>query len=164
MTNPELVENLLLTFNQPLNNLSHTLKEMIVKEQIGCVIVEIVEKLNEMYKDVHFMGYWFDYMPAHACDDEGRLFVGGYNRHTQSDRDDEEEDDDEINLPQCDIEQLVFKLSFTWMQKCDLGHTHRTQRFHLYSMAKVMEMISLYLNIPEWKEMFFKNYVPNFFY
>jgi len=172
MTNPDLVDNLLLTFKEPYEKLSNSIKELVLKEKIAGYMKEIIEHLNDLIPDVHFSTEWIAGAAGDIVDSEGRLYMHGFDRHTQSDgynySEDEEETEDVLN--DTPLDDIFLKLNYVWVQQCNLGHTHRTHRFYCYSMARVLEMLAYYetrayyCKVYEWKEGFFKMYVPNFFY
>jgi hypothetical protein len=142
-------------------------KERLFKDGLAQTVTEIIEELNKLYPDVSFSFEWTRGMPPLSFGDyKGRHVVGGYNAETQSDEGGYHEDyeyDDENTLYESSLEELGMKLIYTWTRKCDLGHFHKTKRFHLFSMPKIFGFKAEFM-ITKKVDGFVKAHIPDFFY
>jgi hypothetical protein len=165
MSDEVLVDNLLLTFPDSLQGLSSETKQLVLIERVQNCIEKIVEHLNETYEDIHFYTKITSSMFEDTVNSSGQSIKYDFDKHGQSDE--EEEEDNIINLDEEMLympwSEISIKLVFTRKQQCNLGHFHKNTRFYYYSMPRIMELISVYLNDPNWKDGFVKKYVPNFF-
>lgn len=168
MSEEKLIDNLLLTFPNTLEGLTKRTRDQILKERIALSLDKIIEHLNETYPDVHFYALWTSSMFEDALDQRGMSLKHGFDEHEQSDSDyygymDDEDDEAFWGLSQAPLNELAIKLTFIRTQECNLGHSHRNKRFYYYSIPRIMEVISVYLHDPNWKDDFVKKHVPNFF-
>lgn len=168
MSDENLVNNLLLTFQDNVEGLSNITKERILKERIALHLDKIIEYLNEVYGDVHFYAQWASSAFEDGMNRDGHSIKSGFDEHQQDDmtywNDFDDEDEDQFwGLSDKDLNELSIKVNYIHSVKCNLGHVHKYKRFYYYSMPKIMQMISYYLITPHWKEGIVKEYIPNFF-
>ena len=166
-----LIENIIASdLKYHMENSTTTTKERILKDSILQSLKKLVEALNLEYKDVHFQGNWFKGNGCWRETDQGRpLCSDVYDLDFSDDRDDfndlyNNDDYDDADLfYRTDFQDLGFKLEYFWERRCDIGCQHRTKRFMMISIPKLVEMISFWRLDPP-VALFVKQYIPDFFY
>lgn len=150
--------------------ISSETKERMIKDSFVSILECIEMKLNEIYshKKIRFAFEWIHVEKDHSglTLHDLHMKTYGFNSEFFSDEDEDFYDESKYSMDilyNLDLYSLSLKLHFSKLEKCNLGHDHKTKRFYIYSMPKVVNIISYYMNVDEWQKDFVVNFVPNFF-
>ncbi len=154
------------------NKLTTDAKELTIKKVLSDKIVEIIHALNLAFLDVHFRAVYGydttgkctedtfhvlvnDVYDSDANDDDPRAF----NRFYYEDQDTGDE-----YLSVTPLQDILLKVEYYWERNCSLGCRHRTKRFHIFSLAKILEIVQYWSLEPRTVRTLVKEYIPDFFY
>lgn len=139
-----------------IQNMSTEVQETMVKEGILIKLRKMIDDLDDAFPDVTFSYVWG--LGGYNFNQEMNKVVGGYNRMDPA----YDDDDDDDYFFRTDLSEAVIKIKYVWLQTCDLGCVHRTERFYIMNMPKLLDMLTFHSLQPPVKTI--KQFIPDFFY
>ena len=147
-------------------NASNAIKECIFKEGFLKKLKNFIAALNEEFKDVHFEYSW----PEKPC----RLDSEMQKVCSQVYDDDYTDDDDDFyslydgknkdfRFIESPLQEVDVQLTYYWERRCNLGCKHRTKRFYIMNMPKMLDILTFWDLKPPIRVLV-KEYIPDFFY
>lgn len=163
-----LINNLLDSLGKFTEKLTPETKEQILKETIARYLDEIINLMNAKYENVKFWAIWVNANCEQTMSLDGLPLM--YNFEDQ-----EVEDEDYEYIKRCErydynpridgksLTELSIKLLFKKTIECNLGHKHHYTRYYIFSIAKIMTIISDYQHDPRFLDTFVEKFIPTFF-
>jgi len=148
-------------------NASNEIKECILKEGILKKLKAFIEALNLEFKDVHFEYEWT--RPQYLNNQMQHVVSAVYDDDYNQDDDEDEWDDmysegnDDHAFFRGDIQTIDIQLTYYWERRCNLGCKHRTKRFYIMNMPKMLDILTFWDLKPPIRTLV-KEYIPDFFY
>lgn len=149
-------------------NASNEVKECIFKEGFLKKLKEFIIVLNTEFKDVHFEYTW----PDKQCRLDGQMQkVCAHVYDEQYTEDDEDDDwnsmyDDrnkDYHFMRTPLQEVDIQLTYYWERRCNLGCNHRTKRFYIMNMPRMLDILTFWDLRPPIRTLV-KEYIPDFFY
>lgn len=143
-----------------IQNMSIEVQEKMVKEGILIKLKKMITDLNDACQDVRFSYEWG--LGSYGFNQEMNKVVSGYNKidPRYGDQDDDHDDDYFLHT---DLNEAVVKIKYLWLQTCNLGCVHRTERFYIMNIPKLLDMLA-YHSLGATAQTLIKEFVPDFFY
>lgn len=149
-------------------NVSNEIKECIFKEGFLKKLKDFIIALNAEFKDVHFEYSWpdkcgrLDGQMHRVCD---QIYDEQY---TDDDEDEyyslyEEKHNKDYHFMRTPIQDVDIQLTYYWERTCNLGCKHRTKRFYIMNMPKMLDILTFWDLKPPIRTLV-KEYIPDFFY
>ncbi len=162
--------NDLLAHNQSFyyQNASNEIKECILKEGILKKLKEFIITLNTEFKDVHFEYDWVK-LPGYLNNQMQHVVSQVYDDDYTDDLDEDDWDNmydqrhDDSAFFRGDIQHMDIQLTYYWERRCNLGCKHRTKRFYIMNMPKMLDILTFWDLKPPIRTLV-KEYIPDFFY
>lgn len=154
-------------FNGFIKNMSLSTKERMVKDNLLGQAREFFNKLNSEFKDVRFMYFW-GIGPCLLNSQMHRIYTDRYNEdyaedsHNDFDGMYDHEADTEC-FYSTPLSEITIKIEYYWERICSIGCRHRTKRFYIVNIPKLIDFIG-YLKIGMPVRNFVKEFIPDFFY
>lgn len=147
------------------NNASNHLKESLIKEGVVKKLKVFIEALNLEFKDVHFK---FSWGVRSDLNQEMKPFLyDAYDKDFMEENygfdDVYDKDDHSDYFYRTPIGEIDFRLDYFWERKCSLGCMHKTNRFYITNMPKLMDILAWYKSGMPIRTLV-KEFIPDFFY
>lgn len=154
-------------FNYFISNMSLSTKERMVKDNLIGQTREFFNKLNSEFKDVRFMYFW-GMGPCLLNSDMHRVCTGRYNEDYSEDsyngfEDMYDREGDTEYFYQTSLTEITIRIEYYWERVCSLGCRHRTKRFYIINIPKLLDFIG-YLKVGMPVRTFVNEFIPDFFY
>lgn len=148
------------------NNCSIELKERIFKEGILKKLKEFIKSLNEEFKDVHFEYHWVD-KPFHL-DSQMHKCCGQVYDQEYTDEDNQwnsmyEGNNMDFHFMRTPLQEINLQITYYWERTCNLKCKHRTKRFYIINMPKILDILTFWDLKPPIR-LLVNKYIPDFFY
>lgn len=147
-------------------NASNEIKECLFKEGFLKKLKDFITALNSEFKDVHFEYSW----PDKPCRLDGQMqkVCSQVYEEQYTDEDDEwdsmyEEINKDYHFMRTPLQEVDIQLTYYWERHCNLGCKHRTKRFYIMNMPKMLDILTFWDLKPPIRTLV-KEYIPDFFY
>jgi hypothetical protein len=145
-----------------VKNASIVTKERLVKDNILKKTNKFIEALNNEFKDVKFICKW-SFGTSMLNHEMHRYDSDLYNQEYLEEEDDFYSDPDIDYFYETALTDLTIKIEYYWERICSLGCKHRTKRFMIMNIPKLIDFIE-YIHIGMPARTFVKEFIPDFFY
>jgi hypothetical protein len=154
-------------FNSFISNMSSSTKERMVKDNIIGQTREFFNKLNSEFEDIRFMYFW-GMGPCLLNSEMHRVYTDRYNEDYAEDSYNDfdamyDREGDTEYFYQTPLTEITIRVEYYWERVCSLGCRHRTKRFYLFNIPKLLDFIG-YLKVGMPVRTFVKEFIPDFFY
>jgi hypothetical protein len=148
-------------------NVSNEIKECIFKEGFLKKLIDFILALNEEFEDVHFEYSWPDKL-CRLNSEMQKVCDQIYDDEYTEDDDDyyslyEEKRNKDYHFMCTPIQEVDIQLTYYWERKCNLGCKHRTKRFYVMNLPKMLDILTFWDLRPPIRTLV-KEYIPDFFY
>jgi hypothetical protein len=97
--------------------------------------------------------------------------MGNYGEQYDDDRSDDRDDYytgdnddlDDYHLYDNELSEIMLVLRYYWKRKCSLGCVHKTKRFRILTLPKLLELLA-YRNLKQPIRKILEDFLPDFFY
>jgi hypothetical protein len=148
------------------HNASNEIKECLLKEGILKKLKDFISALNTEFKDVHFEYSWPE--ACNRLDSNMHKVCSQIYDEQYTDEDDEwdsmyEDKNKDYHFMRTPIQEVDIQLTYYWERRCNLGCKHRTKRFYIMNMPKMLDILTFWDLKPPIRTLV-KEYIPDFFY
>jgi hypothetical protein len=154
-------------FNSYINSMSLSTKERMVKDNLIGQTREFFNKLNSEFSDVKFMYFW-GMGPCLLNSQMERVYTALYNEDYAEDSYNDfdgmyEREGDMEYFYNTALTEINVRIEYYWDRVCSLGCRHRTKRFYIVNIPKLLDFIG-YVKVGMPVRTFVKEFIPDFFY
>lgn len=157
-----LIDNIMGSDDQLIfQEMSYSTKERVLKDHLTIKIRNFFNSLNDEFKDVYFQYAWIHLDP----------YQSSYHEVSNEEYTDDEHNIDDLynyspdnmKFYEVPLSQIGMKIEYIWKRHCSLGHQHRTKRFQIVNMPKVLDALG-YIRLGMPVRTWVKEFIPDFFY